>query len=525
MPREIKMPKLSDTMEEGTLNVWRKSEGDAVKKGDVLVEVETDKADMEFEAYSAGTLAKILVPAGETVPVGTPIAVLRLEGESDADIAAFLSERGAAPATAPASAETKAEKPETSEKLAPPAATPTARPLEVPAPGAAPARPPAHPAALQVTAPSPRTAAPAPEPGISLPVSPIQSTSKIPFFVPDPDRVRATPRARVLAREKNVDLSEIIGSGPSGAVLVADVERYLEHLEKSEEPLLEGDIHATPVALRIAEEMKIDIGRVKGTGPAGRVTKRDLRNFLEQEEKGRPARAGELYGDEVKLSQKRKYLIRNMMESKRTAPHFYLTMDVDVQPLQRLREELKARGKHITYTHLILKASALALEHFPDVNATYQNERILRFNPINIALAVDVQGELVAPVVKDCQGVEIEALAEAADVLIRKAREKKLQPGDYADGSFTISNLGMFGVDHFYAIITPPQSTVLSVGSMREMPVVRGGEVTVGLRMSFGLAVDHRVLDGAKAAQFLAELRRILEHPEELLGSAVGHGN
>jgi pyruvate dehydrogenase E2 component (dihydrolipoamide acetyltransferase) len=499
MPREIKMPKLSDTMEEGTINVWLKTEGERIQKGDVLLEIETDKADMEFEAYMSGTLAKILVPAGETVSVGIPIAVVRLERDTDEDLTKFLAERGTAAPVPSAPAQPEAP--------APAAAAPAA-------------------AARPEAAPPPVAAAPAPAtpPVFTAPVLP-ERTSALPFFLPDPDRVRATPRARAIAKERGIDLTEIAGSGPEGAILVQDLERYLEALEQHPKPEMEGDVHATPVALRIAEDLDVDLARVKGTGPSGRVTKRDIRDFLESESRKLPARERELFGDEVKLSQKRKFLIRNMTESKASAPHFYIAMDVDAEPLRALRERLRADDRRITYTHLMLKAAAVALERFPDVNATFREDRILRFNPINIALAVDVQGELVAPVVKDCQGRDIDDLAAAADALIRKAREKKLAPADYSDGTFTISNLGMFGVDDFYAIITPPQSCVLSVGGMRRVPILDGDAVRPGTRIKLGLAVDHRVLDGVKAAQFLDGLRNLLEQPDELLASGAAHGS
>jgi pyruvate dehydrogenase E2 component (dihydrolipoamide acetyltransferase) len=495
MPREIKMPKLSDTMEEGTLNVWRKREGERIQKGDVLLEVETDKADMEFEAYMSGTLEKILVQAGATVPVGTPIAIVRLESDSDADVQAFLTSRAAA-ATGEAA------------PVAPPAVAPER---------AAPA------------APRPAAVAPTPPPtgAVSIPTgAPLPSpAARLPFFLPDPDRVRATPRARLLAQERGVDLSEISGSGPDGAVLVPDVERYLEALETEAEPLMHGDVAVTPVAQRIADELHIELSRVKGTGPGGRITKRDLRDHLDREAREGSARELELFGDEVKLSQKRKFLIRNMVESKRSAPHFYLSMEVDAGPLGALRERLKAEGKRITYTHMIVKACALALERMPEANATYREDRILRFNPINIGVAVDVQDELVAPVLKSCQGRELEDLALALDALIAKARERKLSPGDYSDGTFTVSNLGMFGVDRFYAILTPPQSMVLSVGALRSEPVADGDGVRVGRRISFGLGVDHRVLDGVKAAQFLGEVKRLIEEPEVLLARSAAHGD
>jgi pyruvate dehydrogenase E2 component (dihydrolipoamide acetyltransferase) len=351
------------------------------------------------------------------------------------------------------------------------------------------------------------------------------SRDKLPFFLPDPDRVRATPRARRMAAERGIDLSEIAGSGPEGAVLVGDIARYLEALEAEAEPSLPGDVPVTPVAQRIADELGIDVSRVKGTGPGGRVTKRDLRAHVERSAREGTARDLELFGDEIKLSQKRKFLIRNMVESKRTAPHFYISMEVDAEPLGALRDRLKAEGKRITYTHMIVKACALALEHMPEVNATFREDRILRFNPINIAVAVDVQDELVAPVVKNCQGQDLESLAASMDALIARARERKLSPDDYSDGTFTVSNLGMFGVDRFYAILTPPQSMVLSVGALRKEPIVDGDRLRPGLRVNFGLGVDHRVLDGVRAAQFLAEVKRRVEDPSSLLVRSTAHGD
>jgi pyruvate dehydrogenase E2 component (dihydrolipoamide acetyltransferase) len=375
---------------------------------------------------------------------------------------------------------------------------------------------------------APSAAAPAapiaPAPEVYSPATLPPPAATLPFFLPDPDRVRATPRARLLAQERGIDLSEIAGSGPGGAVLVGDLERYVEALETQAEPLLHGDVAVTPVAQRIADELRIDLSRVKGTGPGGRITKRDLRAHLDREAREGKARTSELYGDELKLSQKRKFLIRNMIESKRSAPHFYLSMEVDAEPLGALRERLKAEGKRVTFTHMIVKACALALEGMPEVNATYREDRILRFNPINIGVAVDVQDELVAPVLKSCQGRDLEDLAQALDALIAKARERKLTPDDYSEGTFTVSNLGMFGVDRFYAILTPPQAMVLSVGALRSEPVVEGDRVRVGRRMSFGLGVDHRVLDGVKAAQFLGEVRRLIEEPARLLARSADHG-
>jgi pyruvate dehydrogenase E2 component (dihydrolipoamide acetyltransferase) len=303
---------------------------------------------------------------------------------------------------------------------------------------------------------------------------------------------------------------------------VADVERYLESLEAAEKPP-EGDVPVTPVAARLAEEHGVDLARLEGTGPGGRVTKRDVRDHLEREGRGEAARSQQLFGDEIKLSQKRKFLIRQMVESKQSVPHFYISMEIDAEPIRALREAQKAAGLRITYTHMIVKAASLALERFPDVNAVYRDDRILRFKPINIAVAVDVGDELLAPVVKDCQGISLEEIAARSDALIEKARERKLSPDDYTDGTFTVSNLGMLGVDRFYAIITPPQSTVLSVGAVRSVPGVTGeGAIEATRRIDLGLACDHRVLDGAKAARVLAAIKEALEDPARLAGERDG---
>ncbi len=495
MPKQIRMPKLSDTMEEGTLLQWRKREGDAIRRGEVLADIETDKADMEYESYTEGTIAKLLVPAGETVPVGTPIAIIAMPGESVEEAA-----RGA----------------------------------EAIAPVESAAAAPTPPATGGVSVPTPAT------PAVPSPLAPVQEMPgtlppplagpriEVPF-APSEGRILATPRARRLAGEKNVDLSELEGSGPAGAILTTDVEQHLQQLE-TQEPEADG-VRATPVALRMANELGFDLEQVKGSGPLGRITKSDLVEALEREKRVSKEREAELFRGTVQLSQKRKALIRNMVRSKDEAPHFYVSMEVQTDDLRQLRdranEESKDDRPRLTYTHLILKASALALEKFPEVNATYSSDdgRVALYESINIGIAVDVQDELVAPTVKDCQGKSIFQLAEEANRLIQQARMRKLHPEDYANGTFTISNLGMFGVDSFYAIITPPQSSILSVSAIQRRPVVRDDEITIGTLTTLGLSVDHRVLDGVKAAQFLKEIRRLLENPEELVQDGHGFGS
>ena len=491
MAKQIRMPKLSDTMEEGTLLQWRKREGDPIRRGEVLADIETDKADMEYESYTEGTIVKLLVPAGATVPVGTPIAIIALPGES-VEEAAKTAE--AASVEVPAAA---------------------AAALAAPPPGVRPAVAPAPPAPV----PSVPGTLPPPVPGERIVAS----------YAPPEGRILATPRARRLAAEKNVDLSELEGSGPVGAVLTADVEHHLRELE-AQEPEADG-VRATPVALRMASELGFDLEQVKGSGPGGRITKSDLVESLEREKRLSKERRAELFRGSVQLSQKRKALIRNMVRSKAEAPHFYLSMSAQTDALRELRdrvnEESGAERPRLTYTHLILKVSALALEKFPDVNATYNAEdgQIALYEPINIGIAVDVQDELVAPTVKDCQGKSVFQLAGEANRLIQQARMRKLHPEDYSNGTFTISNLGMFGVDFFYAIITPPQSSILSVSAIQRRPIVRDGEITVGTLTTLGLSVDHRVLDGVKAAQFLQEIRRLLENPEELIRDGHDFGS
>ncbi|MBW2281928.1 MAG: 2-oxo acid dehydrogenase subunit E2 [Deltaproteobacteria bacterium] len=348
----------------------------------------------------------------------------------------------------------------------------------------------------------------------------------------DPDRLRATPRARQLAEERSVDLEELEGTGPGGAILVADIDAYLQRLESQpEDP---DGVRATPLAMRMAPDLGVDLEAVKGSGPGGRVTKSDLLEHLKREEGRAAEREAELFRGTVQLSQKRRALIRNMVKSKEEAPHFYLEMDVQTDALRQVRDSVNAVSEkegtgrpRLTYTHLMIKAAATALEKFPEVNSTYRgdDQLIALYDVINVGLAVDVQDELVAPTVKNCQGKSIFQLAEATNALVQRARMRKLQPSDYADGTFTISNLGMFGVDRFYAIITPPQSCILSVSAIQQRPIVRDGEIVIGSLTTLGLSVDHRVLDGVKAAQFLGELRRLLESPEELVQDVPGLGS
>jgi pyruvate dehydrogenase E2 component (dihydrolipoamide acetyltransferase) len=450
---------------------------------------------MEFESYTDGTVEKLLIEPGTTVPVGVLIAVVRLPGESAADVAAAL-EHAATPGAR--------------------AATPAAAgPAEAPPAAARPAPAPAPPLA--------------PQPGRAGALPPAVAGERIVVPWVADERLRATPHARRLAQEKGVDLSELAGSGPGGAILATDVEAYLRELE-TQEPAPDG-VRATPLAQRVAVELGLDLEQVKGSGPAGRITKADVLGHQKRMEKLAKEHEAERYRGALQLSQKRRALVRNMVRSWEEAPHFYLQMDARVDALRELRDRTNAESRdrrpHLTYTHLLIKAAAVALERFPEANAVFRREEhdIALYERINVGIAVDVQDELVAPTVKDCQGKSVFELAEGANRLIQRARMRKLRPEDYADGTFTISNLGMFGVDRFYAIITPPQSSILAVAAIGPRPVVREGRLEIATLTTLGLSVDHRVLDGVKAAQFLGELKRLLQEPDALVGDGNRFGS
>lgn len=388
MASRVVMPKLTDTMEEGVLVKWKKQEGDTVGAGDILAEIETDKAVMDLEAFASGTLRKLLVREGETVKAGALIAVI---AGPDEDIDAALKDTIAA---AP------------SQRVSPPAQgpTPAARPQE-------------------------------------------KST------------IKASPRAKTLASERGIDLAAVPGTGPEG---------------------------------RITEQDVLNAVAQKGAVPAG--------------------------GVDIPLSQMRKAIARITTQSKAPVPHFYLTTDIAMEEIEKLRAKLKqSRHPHPSLTDLLIKASALALGRHPEINVSYGGETLRRHAAIDIGIAVGLDDGLITPVVRNCGAKTLEQIAEDSRALIERARNRRLQPEEYTDATFSISNLGMLGVDNFIAVLMPPQAAALAVGAMRDVPVVENGAVTVGRRMTVTLSCDHRALDGVQGAQFLKELKRILEHPQELL--------
>jgi len=382
MASRVIMPKLTDSMEEGVVVKWRKAEGERVESGDVLAEIETDKAVMDLEAFASGTLLKILVPEGTTVPSGTLIGVI---GESDEDIRDILVG--------------------------------------------------AQPSAARPSAPRPSPAAVA---------------------SPEEDKL-ASPRVRTLARERGIDLKT-----------------------------------------------------VKGSGPGGRIVERDLESFLPKKEQPTVR--------EIPLTQMRKAIVRMTTQSKAPVPHFYVTIEADMAKGLRVIEESKkaAASSPISINHLLITAAARALRQHPGLNASFAGETIRIFSSIDIGIAVALEEGLIVPVLRDCGSKTLTQIAEAERALVARARSRDLSPEEYTGATFLISNLGKFDVESFSAVILPPAATALAVGSVREVPVVRDGRVEVGHRMMLTLSCDHRVIDGAVAAQFLQTFKQALERARDL---------
>ena len=431
MATKVVMEALSPTMEEGRLVEWKKNEGDTVASGDVIAEVETDKAVMELVARAAGVLRKQLVPAGATVPVATPVAVI---AGKDEDIAALLGNGTAAPA-APASA------------AAPPA---KAAPSPAPAPAAAASTPPP-------AAPAPAPAAPAPAPAGAGPG--------------DGGRVKASPLARKIAAERGVDLAALAGSGPAGRIVQRDV-------EGAAAPAQPGA--RTPAAARVFPD-------------AGHV-------------------------DEP-LSQIRKTIAKRLVQSLGPIPTFYLTTEFDMERAWDAREALKELGPEgkVSFNDIIVKAVATGLRQHPACNGWWQDDHIRYWRDVHIGVAVAVPDGLITPVVRHADRKSLREISAEVRDMAGRAKDRRLKPEEYTGATFSVSNLGMYDITHFTAIINPPEAGILAVGSITERPVVVGGQVTVRRRMHATMSCDHRVIDGATGAEFLRTLKTLLENPLALV--------
>ena len=460
---KVVLAKLSPTMEEGTIVRWAKNEGDAVKVGDVLAEIETDKANMEMEALGAGVLRKILIRAGGKAPVGALIGVV---AEPNEDIEPLLAKAATPPA--PAAPPSVSPTPQASGGVTAPAPAPAAAAVSA-SEKAAPADQPAS-----ATEPA-RTAAPAaPAPPQPQPTAAAPASGAPPSPTPGAEggRVKASPLARSMAAQQNIPLASVPGSGPGGRIIKRDIEAWA------------GGREAAPAA-EVAQP---------ATAPAIAA------------------------GEELPLSNMRKTIARRLAESMFTAPHFYVTVEIDMGPAVALREQvLHAAEAKVSFNDLVVKACAKALTRFPMVNASWAGDKIVTHGEVHVGVAVAIPDGLITPVVRNADRKSIVAISHEVRDLAGRARERKLKPDEFVGSTFTISNLGMMDVTEFTAIINPPESAILAVGSVRKVPVVVDDAVSIGQRMKVTLSCDHRVVDGALGASFLQEVRRLLENPIALL--------
>lgn len=446
MAEIIEMPKLSDTMTSGTLVTWLKKEGDAVAAGDMIAEVETDKATMEVECFEDGFLIKQYIKEGESIAIGGAICAIGEKGEEAPSVEA--------PAASTAEAEAPKEEP------APPPAAPVA-----PAPVPSAATPPT----------------PAPTPTVSAPKPPPSTDAH--------GRVKASPLARKIATERGLDLASIQGTGPGGRITRDDVEKAAK---------------AGPAPVAAAP-----------SAPTASVAAPTVPAPAFLEEKSLP------------VSNMRAAIARALVASKTQAPHFYLQMEVDGAPLTALREDLNRKladlppeqgGVKFTVNDLILRASAEAVRRVPAINRSWLGDTIKQHGSVHLAFGVAIDEGLVTPVIRDAHAKSLRQIAIEAKTLIGKARSKKLLPDEMSGSTLTVTNLGMFGISDFYGIINPGNAAILSIGATVKTPVVDdSGNITVGYRMKIGLSGDHRVIDGAVGAQYLAALRQIIETPATML--------
>jgi len=405
MATRVLMPKLSDTMEEGVILKWLRKEGEKVKQGEILVEIESDKADMELEAYDSGILRKIVVPEGGKAPIGGLIAVIADAAE---DIAPLLAGGSA------------------------------------PSPGTTGSKP----AAAQTETKAPAVA---------------------PMAPPTDGKTKASPLARRLAGDNRIDLSRVQGSGPQGRIIKRDLEAFLSGKT------------APPAAF-------VPAPIIPGTA------------------------------EDIDLSPIRKTIAKRMTESKTTAPHFYVTIEIDMDPAITFREQINTVTElKLSFTDIIIKAASVALMKNPQVNATYIGDKMRQYHYTHIGVAVALEEGLVTPVLRNCEQKRIDQINAELRDLAERARTRKLKPDEYTGATFTISNLGMFGIESFAAIVNPPEGAILAVGTIVEKPVVKGGQIVAGHTMKATPSSGHRIIDGAVAARFLQDFKKILENPASLV--------
>jgi len=429
---EVNMPRLSDTMQEGTIAHWLKKPGDEVKKGDVLAEIETDKATMELEAYDSGVLEQILVQEGETVPIGQAVAIIGSGGgvQKQEQPAVQETDKGAQKEKQPVIAEASTDEQRQDQTEG---ADTQRRPPEIE-----------------------------------------EST--------DGRSIKASPLARRMAEEHDIDLGQIQGTGPGGRIVRDDIEDFLE-----QKPVAPGPAVPSPEAPAVVAQVSIP--------PDAEITQ---------------------------LSRMQTIIARRLTESKQTIPHFYVSSEVDMTEALLMRQTFNASagesGVKVSVNDLIVKASALALEKFPEFNSSFKEGQLIRHKHINVGIAVDIPSGLVVPVINDANIKGVRTIARESKALIERARANKLSQDDLEGGTFSISNLGMMDVTDFIAVINPPQAAILAVASTRKRFVPIDGQAVIRDLMSMTMSADHRILYGAAVARFLQEVKRLLQNPYNLLG-------
>lgn len=395
------MPKLSDTMDEGVILKWRKKEGDTIKQGEILADIQSDKADMEQEAYDSGVILKLFAKEGEGIKVGAPLVIIGKAGE---DISELL--KNDAPAPVP-----KKEEP--------------------------------------VSAPTP-----------VIPVT-VSTPASTPVIAVNEGRIKVSPLAKKIAQEKNIDLRTVSGSGPFGRIIKADVEAF--------------------------------------KGGSVSLSRKNLTP---------------LQAKEIPLSMMRKTIAKRLVESKSTIPHFYLTSEMNMKRAMEFRNSfLEATGTKISYNDIIVKAAALALHENPKANSSFAGDKIIQHGRVDISIAVAIEEGLITPVLRQADQKTLQEISSETKDLAKKAREGKLKPEEFTNGTFTISNLGMYDIENFAAIINPPEGAILAVGSIVEKPIVENGQIVVGHTIKVTLSCDHRVVDGAIGAEFLQSFKKNIENP------------
>ena len=475
MPVKILMPALSPTMTEGNLAKWLKKEGDAIAPGDVLAEIETDKATMEVEAVDEGTLGKIVVGDGtEGVAVNAIIGYILEDGED----ASSIDESG--------------------DSSVPAAAAP----------------------------------APEPAPAAAAPVA----TSSAPSS--EDSDIKATPLARRIAEQAGLNIADIVGTGARGKITRADVEAAAGGVSPAAAKAPAADkgdrVFASPLARRLAKEAGLDIAGITGSGPQGRIVKADIDKAKSQPKPATaaapedvvPAAPGAIPASEayeiVKMSTMRKVIASRMAHSKSNVPHFYLTVDCEIDELLKVRKSLNERGEKagikLSVNDFIIRACALALIEVPEANAGFESEGQMRlYSRADISIAVAIDGGLITPIVRGANEKGLGQISGEMKDLATRAKDGKLAPEEYQGGSFSISNLGMFGIKQFDAVINEPQGCILAVGAGEARPVVKNGEIVPATVMSCTLSCDHRVVDGATGALLLSAIKRLIEYPPAML--------